>query len=105
MASPTTARNEDEEVDKSTGADMHPQALLTQEFATLTGFIANLLANLTDAPPDWRTADARLETLQRLASTRKQLASGIVLNSAITAAARDERHGASHPIGFSSGRT
>lgn len=40
MASPMTARKEDEEVDKSTGADMHPQALLTQEFATLTGFIA-----------------------------------------------------------------
>ena len=101
MASPTTIR----EADESEGADAHPQALLTQEFATLTGFIASLLSNLTDAPPDWRAADARLETLQHLAAAREQLASGIMLGSAVATAAREERRGASHPVGFSSGRT
>ena len=97
MASPTTAH----EADEPTGADAHPQALLAQEFVTLTGFITSLLENLTDAPPDWRAADARLETLQRLATTREQLASGVVLGSAFTVAAHDDRRDANHPIGFS----
>lgn len=99
MASPPTAH----EADKSEGTDANPQVLLAQEFATLTGFIASLLANLTDAPPDWRAADARLESLQCLAATREQLASGVVLGSAVATAAREERRG--HPIGFASGQT
>ena len=98
MASATTARAADE----SKGADTHLQALMAREFVTLTRFIASLLDDLTDAPPDWRAADTRFETLQSLAATREQLAGGIALGSAITAATGDERRTDSHPIGFSS---
>ena len=100
MAAATTARTADE----SKGADTQVQMVMAQEFVTLTGFIASLLDNLTDAPPDWRVADTRFETLQRLATTREQLASGIALSSAINAAMVDEQRATSHPIGFSSGQ-
>ena len=100
MASATSARATDE----SNGGDAHPQMLMAQEFVPLTGFIASLLDDLADAPPDWRAPDTRFETLQRLATTREQLASGIALGSAITAAASDRRSAARRPIGFSSGQ-
>ena len=98
MASATTAR----EADDSNGADTHLQVLMSHEFVTLTGFISRLLHHLTDAPPDWRAADTRFDTLQRLAMTREQLASGIALGSAISAAAGDKGRAGGHLVGFSS---
>ena len=77
---------------------------MAREFGVVTGFIASLLDSLADAPPDWRVADTRFETLQRLATTREQLASGIVLTAAMSAAMVDEQRATSHPIGFSSGQ-
>ena len=53
-------------VQDSVGTD--PRLLMAQEFLVLTAFIAGLLDDLTDAPPDWRAVDTRIETLQLLAT-------------------------------------
>ena len=98
MASP--ASPSDSGVQDSVGTD--PRMLMAQEFLLLTVFIAGLLDDLTDAPPDWRAADTRIETLQRLATVREQLVRGVALNLTIAAGMQDERGDRGRPIGFSS---
>ena len=98
MASPGSSS--DRGVQGSVGTD--PRMLMTQEFLVLTAFIAGLLNDLTDAPPDWRAADTRIETLQRLATAREQLVRGVALNLTIAAGTQDETGDRGRPIGFSS---
>ena len=81
-----------------------PRTLLIGEFLMLTGFIASLLNDLTDSPPDWRAGDSRLDSLQRLAVAREQLVRGIGLQSTISAELIDERAAPGRPVGFSSRR-
>ena len=87
-------------VQDSVGTD--PRMLMAQEFLVLTVFIAGLLDDLTDAPPDWQAADTRLDMLQRLATVREQLVRGVALNLTIAAGMQDERADRDRPIGFSS---
>ena len=61
MASPASLSDRGEQ----DSVETDPRMLMAQEFLVLTGFIGGLLDDLTDAPPDWRAADTRLETLQR----------------------------------------
>lgn len=79
-----------------------PRILMTREFRALTGFIASLLDDLDGAPPDWRAADARFETLQRLAMVREQLVRGVGLRSTIAAQLFDEHGNEGRAVGFSS---
>lgn len=79
-----------------------PRMLMAQEFLVLTVFIAGLLDDLTDAPPDWRAGDARIETLQRLATVREQLVRGVALNLTIAAGMQNEKGDSGRPIGLSS---
>ena len=101
MASP--ASPSDSGVQDSVGTD--PRMLMAQEFLVLTAFIAGLLDDLTDAPPDWRVADTRIETLQRLATAREQLVRGVALSLTITAGVQDETGDRGRPIGFSSSQS
>ncbi len=98
MASP--ASPSDSGVQDSVGTD--PRMLMAQEFLLLTVFIAGLLDDLTDAPPDWCAADTRIEMLQRLATVREQLVRGVALNLTIAAGMQDEMGDRGRPIGFSS---
>lgn len=84
----------------SVGTD--PRMLIAQEFLVLTAFIAGLLDDLADTPPDWRAADTRIETLQCLATAREQLVRGVALSLTIAAGMQDETSGRGRPIGFSS---
>lgn len=79
--------------------------LMAQEFLVLTAFIAGLLDDLTDTPPDWRDADTRIETLRRLATAREQLVRGVALSLTITAGMQDEKADRSRPIGFASSQS
>ena len=90
----------DSGVQDSVGTD--PRMLMAQEFLVLTVFIAGLLDDLTDTPPDWHAGDARIEMLQRLATVREQLVRGVALNLTIAAGTQDETGDGSRPIGFSS---
>lgn len=90
----------DSGVQRSVGTD--PRMLIAQEFLVLTAFIPGLLDDLAGTPPDWRAADTRIETLQRLATAREQLVRGVALSLTITAAMQDETGHRSRPIGFSS---
>ncbi|MXZ96391.1 MAG: hypothetical protein F4Y99_10750 [Acidimicrobiaceae bacterium] len=49
---PTPASPSDSGVQDSVGTD--PRMLMAQEFLVLAAFIAGLLDDLTDAPPDWQ---------------------------------------------------
>ena len=83
----------------SVGTDS--RLLMAQEFLVLAAFIAGLLDDLTDAPPDWRAVDTRIETLQFLATVREQLVRGVALNLTVTAGMQDESADRGRPIGFS----
>jgi len=95
---PASLSDRDEQDDVGTD----PLMLMAQEFLVLTVFIAGLLDDLTEAPPDWRAADTRIETLQRLATVREQLVRGVALNLTIAAGMQDETSDRGRPIGFSS---
>lgn len=88
--------------EKPESTETDPRILMTREFLTLTGFIANLLDDLVGAPPDWRAADARFETLQRLAMVREQLVRGIGLRSTVATELYDEHSCGVRAGGFSS---
>lgn len=81
---------------------MDPQVLMTGEFLLITAFIARLLDDLAEAPPDWGTTDTRFDTLQRLATVREQLLRGVALHAAVTVETADERTTAGRRVGFSS---
>lgn len=100
MAPPTDAG----QAEKPESAETDPQILMTREFLALTGFIASVLDDLAGVPPDWRTTDARFETLQRLAMVREQLVRGIGLRSTIAVQLFDEHSDESRTVGFSASR-
>lgn len=90
------------QTEETESTETDQRALMTREFLMLTGFIASLLDDLAEAPPDWGTIDTRFETLQRLAMVREQLLRGVGLRSSIDANMMDEHSGTGHPVGFSS---
>ena len=100
MSPPTEAGLTEEA--ESTETDQ--RILMIREFRALTGFIASLLDDLAGIPPDWRTIDARFETLQCLAMVREQLLRGIGLRSTIAVQLFDEHSTEGRPVGFSAAR-
>lgn len=99
----SSASPSDSGVPDSVGTD--PRMLMVQEFLVLTSLIAGVLDDLVGAPPDWQTADTRIETLQRLATARERLVRGMALTSTITAGMQDETADRGRPIGFSSSQS
>ena len=77
---------------------------MTGEFLVITAFVASLLDDLTETPPDWGAADTRFDTLQRLATVREQLLRGVALHATMAAEITDERTTAGGPVGFTSNR-
>ncbi len=98
MVPPTDAG----QAEKPESTETDARILMTREFLTLTGFIASLLDDLVGVPPDWRTADPRFDTLQRLAMVREQLVRGVGLRSTIAAKLIEEHSNESRAVGFSS---
>ncbi len=98
MTPPTAAS----ETGGPASATTNPQVLIANEFLLLTAFIASLLDDLAETPPDWGATDTRFDTLQRLATVREQLLRGVALHATITAEIADERTVGDRPVGFSS---
>lgn len=98
MTPPTAAS----ETGGPASATTDSQVLMTGEFLLLTAFIASLLDDLAETPPDWGATDTRFDTLQRLATVREQLLRGVALHATITAEIADERTVTKRPVGFSS---
>ena len=95
MTTPTSASG----AHRPASRELDPDTLVAVEFTLLTRLIGNLLGDLLDAPPDWRSRDDRLTMLKSLAASREHLARGASLHLSLTWDEVQSR-GPENPIGF-----